>query len=639
VNWRPPDPLELTKQPPVDRYCDLVLTGGVTDGIVYPWAVLELSRQYRFKNIGGTSVGAMAAALTAAAEYGRRHGRLTGFNRVLRELPERLARDIDGLGGKGRTRIFSLFQPARRTRRLFDLFVRLLGSGRFSIERAATSAGEGGHDAAVTLSAAEPPRFRGSKWLARLYDLYCVYLGYALLGAFLGLLGSLLAWYSGAHPLSAFLLALPAIAFCSLGVIAIRVCCDVARLKQSHFGMCTGYRAEGVPDSEPSLVEWLHEGIQAAAGLALDQPLTFNDLWQAPGGPVADTSLPPSRRRKARSIDLRMITTNLAHARPYEFPQEPDDTRLFFKPSELRPFFPPEIIGHLIAHSEVTGLNGFRTLPREHLPVVVAARLSLSFPLLFGAIPLWAIDHERDGDFARCRFSDGGICSNFPIHLFDAAVPEWPTFGISLISKTRERPPVWVSSYHLQGRHDAWYRFDEEMSLGGFLAAVAYSAKDWNDKTAMRMPGVRDRVVHIALDAGGTLNLKLTREDMRKLAELGQQAGIALADKFVRQNGWAEHRWVRFHTFLSGLRERIEMIREATQRGLYGQPISEQIDDARRNPPLNGPGEKTLSDPQAQDLQALLAVLTELEARFEQAALLQPYEPVPKPGLHIRAPL
>jgi predicted acylesterase/phospholipase RssA len=639
VSWHLPDPLELTKRPAADRYCDLVLTGGVTDGIVYPWAVLELARQYRFKNIGGTSVGAMAAALTAAAEYGRRHGRLTGFNRVLRELPERLAQDIDGLGGKGRTRIFSLFQPGRRTRRLFDLFVRLLGSGRFSVEGAAAPIRERDLAPEVTLSAAKPPSFPGSTWLARLYDLYSVYWGHAMLGAFLGLLGSALAWRFGAHPGWAFLLALPAIAFCSLGVVAIRVGLDVVRLKQSHFGMCTGYRGEGVPDSEPSLVEWLHEGIQAAAGLALDQPLTFHDLWQAPGGPVAETDLPLSRRTKTRSIDLRMITTNLSHARPYEFPQEPDDTRLFFKPSELRPFFPPEVIDHLIAHSEATGLQGFRTLPREHLPVLVAARLSLSFPLLFGAIPLWAIDHERDGGFTRCRFSDGGICSNFPIHLFDAAVPEWPTFGISLISKTAERKQVWVSEHHLQGRHDAWYRFDETMSLGGFLAAIAYSAKDWNDKTAVRMPGVRDRVAHIALHAGGTLNLKLTSKDMETLANLGQQAGLALVDKFVRRNGWAEHRWVRFHTFLSGLRERIEMIREATRRRLYGQPIAEQIEDARHSPPLSGPGEKTVRDPQAEDLQALLAMLTELEEKFAQAALPQPYEPLPKPSLHIRAPL
>ena len=54
------------------RYCDLVMKGGITSGIVYPNAVLVLAREFRFKNIGGTSAGAIAAAATAAAALGDR---------------------------------------------------------------------------------------------------------------------------------------------------------------------------------------------------------------------------------------------------------------------------------------------------------------------------------------------------------------------------------------------------------------------------------------------------------------------------------------------------------------------------------------------------------------------------------------
>ncbi|HDX0915153.1 TPA: patatin-like phospholipase family protein, partial [Stenotrophomonas maltophilia] len=46
-----------------DKYCDLVMKGGITSGIVYPNAVLALAREYRFKSIGGTSAGAIAAAV------------------------------------------------------------------------------------------------------------------------------------------------------------------------------------------------------------------------------------------------------------------------------------------------------------------------------------------------------------------------------------------------------------------------------------------------------------------------------------------------------------------------------------------------------------------------------------------------
>jgi hypothetical protein len=43
------------------KKCDLVMKGGITSGIVYPGAVLELSKEYEFANIGGTSAGAIAA--------------------------------------------------------------------------------------------------------------------------------------------------------------------------------------------------------------------------------------------------------------------------------------------------------------------------------------------------------------------------------------------------------------------------------------------------------------------------------------------------------------------------------------------------------------------------------------------------
>ena len=76
---------------PRDRYCDLVMKGGVTSGIVYPKAIHRLAQHYRFKNIGGSSAGAIAAAVTAAAEYQRRRsGRSDGFE-LLRQLPETLA--------------------------------------------------------------------------------------------------------------------------------------------------------------------------------------------------------------------------------------------------------------------------------------------------------------------------------------------------------------------------------------------------------------------------------------------------------------------------------------------------------------------------------------------------------------------
>ena len=76
------------------------MKGGITSGVVYPHAVCELALTYRFRNVGGTSAGAIAAAATAAAEYGRER---EGFNE-LAELPHWL--------GAG-TNLRALFQPQR----------------------------------------------------------------------------------------------------------------------------------------------------------------------------------------------------------------------------------------------------------------------------------------------------------------------------------------------------------------------------------------------------------------------------------------------------------------------------------------------------------------------------------------------
>src|SRR5271169_778899 len=131
-----PDPLDPDQPPPLDRYCDLVLEGGVTEGVVYPWAIVELARAYRFKNLCGTSVGAVAVALTAAAEYNRRKGSVSGFNEVLLPMPEKLGEDVGG----GKTKIFSLFQPVEKTQRLFDMFVGIFrNDGSATCDKAKTA--------------------------------------------------------------------------------------------------------------------------------------------------------------------------------------------------------------------------------------------------------------------------------------------------------------------------------------------------------------------------------------------------------------------------------------------------------------------------------------------------------------------
>ena len=127
--------------------------------------------------------------------------------------------------------------------------------------------------------------------------------------------------------------------------------------------------------------------------------------------------------------------------------------RLFFRIDQMVEYFPEPILKHLLEYArpyrpqsrsdpdDNRKPDEYFELPREHLPIAVAARLALSFPLLISAVPLWAIDYEprkrHERQLAKCWMSDGGLCSNFPIHLFDSFLPKWPTFGISLQTRSK----------------------------------------------------------------------------------------------------------------------------------------------------------------------------------------------------------
>ena len=100
------------------KYCDVVMKGGITSGIVYPLAVSELAKEYRFKNIGGTSAGAIAAVITAAAEYGRRSGNPDAFS-IVASLPDQLGHN---------DLLVKLFQPSAKTARVFRTGVAVLNA-------------------------------------------------------------------------------------------------------------------------------------------------------------------------------------------------------------------------------------------------------------------------------------------------------------------------------------------------------------------------------------------------------------------------------------------------------------------------------------------------------------------------------
>ncbi|WMJ71298.1 patatin-like phospholipase family protein [Stenotrophomonas sp. 24(2023)] len=527
------------------------MKGGITSGIVYPNAVLALARQYRFKSIGGTSAGAIAAAVAAAAALGdRRH-------QAGHALPDEagyagLAAVSAQLSRQGF--IYRLFQPAPGARAAYRLLVMLTGKAGLPRKLLCLAA------AVFTIAPLE------------------VLVSLALL---LGL-----GWWGGGWGGIAATL-LPSL-LCAYGAGVAGALLRVARVaRRNLLGLCSGL---GSDPRTPALTEWLHACLQQLSGKPLDAPLTFADLHDAPR--YADE--PAS----AHAITLQMITTCVSHNEPRTLPL--GKSQFWFLREEFERLFPASVVAWLVAEAgpplQVDGRQYYALADGARLPVLVATRMSLSFPLLISAVPLHEpARRERrceptpvaagDADhnvadsmegltsagqacgpvitaFRVCWFSDGGISSNFPIHLFDAALPRWPTFAINLVypqhaeqvHEADSRQALERSVYLPTENRHGWQRTYQAIAtplaaaeLSRFLFAVVATMQNWRDLLQARAPGYRDRIVHVSLqgDEGG-LNLDMPQEVLTRIADKGSLAGTRFCT-FSFEN----HYWIRWRNLAS----------------------------------------------------------------------------------------
>jgi len=502
-----------------ENICDIVLKGGITSGVVYPLALVSLAEKYRFSQIGGTSAGAIAAAAAAAAEYGR-YTENAGFDRLAR-IPDEVGQNL-----------LSMFQPTPALKPLFEIFVAAL-KAKTKIGRIIAIAG-----AAV-----------GGYWLS------------ALLGLLPGVVVALIALaIGGGTGFVAFglLLALTGLV---AGVIWRLVKAANTDLVESDFGLCPGIRQPY--SSKDGFTDWLARLIDEAAGNKTGRPLTFGDLAAPPDGHPA--------------IQLAMMTTSLMEKRPYTLPMA-EDHRFVFEKSEWDRIFPGGVMAFLSRECEPFTPPGGEAGEYYHfpdparLPLIVGARMSLSFPLLISAVPLWRrdftlLEESERNKLRRCLFSDGGLSSNFPIHFFDRLLPNTPTFAISLddYDEKRNRDDVWLPSSSGSGSQLPVQPFD---GLGGFLMWLLMSAKDWQDNLQSTLPGYRERIAHVVLkpEEGG-LNLAMDDATIRKLVNYGEQAGETLRDEFDLDG----HRWRRFLVAMARMEETLDEVANA-YAGVPGGP-------------------------------------------------------------------
>jgi len=495
--------------------CDLVMKGGITSGVVYPAAVLELSKDHDFGKVGGTSAGAIAAVVTAAAQSGRRQGH-DGFA-TLKQV-------TDDLGKPGF--LEGLFQATPKARPVLDGLLRALKEGRGKVGRLV--------DLALLV-------LRLRWWALLLAFVLGVGLA-AVVGvavANLPLVPAVLAAVVG-------LVAVACVVGAVLGLAVAATGLGLKRALDAHgFGMCPGTPQEGY-DGRPALSPWLHERVQAAAGLPLDRPLTFRMLEDA-------------------GVTLAMMTTDLSYARPLRLPLDEEDAAVyFFTVPELSRVIPEAVVRTMVPESMRDAPDtAFIPFPTLDLPVVVATRMSLSFPLLLSAVELHT-RHETEDRLIDNWFSDGGMSSNFPIHFFDGWLPGHPTYGLDLrpypkrLALVAEDPdaagPDDVVMYPPET--PAPPRWAEVATVGTFLRQIKDVVQNWRDNLQAGLPGFRDRICEVRLrpDEGG-FNLNMDPKTIRRLMERGGRAGEAL-----RGFDFDAHRWGRHITLMQMLQDNLQRV-------------------------------------------------------------------------------
>lgn len=522
--------------------CDLIMKGGITSGVVYPGAIARIAETYRLRDIGGSSAGAIAATFAAAAEYRRQTGGgRAGFDAIL------------SAGDELGCRLKSLFQPTPALRPLFTLLEAFISTPHRTFGRKPAFA-------RALLSAFWPV------WLA-MAALLVVVVAQAIETGSLRVMGLQI--------LLVLLLALGAV----IGWIWVLL---FETLPKNDFGLCSGLRPKG--SKEEAFCEWIADKIDEIAGKTgpggtLGEPLTVGDL---------------DGFGDCKGIRVAAMTTDLSSGRPYQLPLK---TRThWFSRGEFEALFPPRIVNYLCAKGErrTPLADDPGDVPRDlhklpvggDFPVLLVARLSLSFPILIRAVPLWRVDYDHLDParhaMRRCLFSDGGISSNFPIHFFDALLPSRPTFGIALDSFDCVRhtkrcdgagdPEATVlcaeeglsaERVHLS---ESTLRSDTPPVQGiaglfDFLYRIVNVAKDWQDTLQSRLPGYAERIVTVRLVDGveGGMKLDMLEPTVQRLIDLGKEAGALLVDRF----DMTEHRYQRAMTSFSALEPALASLAQA----------------------------------------------------------------------------
>jgi len=154
----------------------------------------------------------------------------------------------------------------------------------------------------------------------------------------------------------------------------------------------------------------------------------------------------------------------------------------------------------------------------DDLNVALAVRMSMSIPIFFEPVTFTNAQTGREH-----LIVDGGMLSNFPVWLFDAEEPLWPTFGLKLVEKD-PRAPVGGQLHQERPRGGVLSVIDYLRSLVDTMMAahdrLYIEEHDFKRTVAINTLGVR------------TTEFDLSEERAMELFESGRVA----AEKFLGED-------------------------------------------------------------------------------------------------------
>jgi NTE family protein len=152
----------------------------------------------------------------------------------------------------------------------------------------------------------------------------------------------------------------------------------------------------------------------------------------------------------------------------------------------------------------------------DELSVALAVRMSMSIPVFFKPV---SFTNPKTG--CEHLIVDGGMLSNFPLWLFDAEKPLWPTIGVKFIEEDPRAPLVPSGSR------------GEVFKLIDYVRSLAETMMEAHDRFYLEESDF-DRTIAIDALGVGTTEFDLARERAMQLYDSGRAA----AEEFL--NAWCE---------------------------------------------------------------------------------------------------